>query len=120
MDTYQHSAHLLKYMAHPMRLQILDRLRAADECVCHLAAVLAKPQPYVSQQLAVLRKAGLICDRKDGTHIYYGLAAKRDGREVSAVLDAVLPAPADAARGHKHVAGCCCPLCAAPNERSVP
>lgn len=114
MDTYQHSAHLLKSMAHPVRLQILDRLRAADECVCHLAAVLARPQPYVSQQLAVLRKADLICDRKDGTHIYYGLAAKQDGREVGAVLDAVLPAPTGTTRGRQHVAGCCCPQCGAP------
>ena len=77
MDPYQNQAHLLKFMAHPRRLQILDRLRATDECVCHLAAVLAKPQPYVSQQIAVLRKAGLICDRKDGTHIYYELAENR-------------------------------------------
>jgi len=112
MDRYQHQAHLLKYMAHPMRLQILDRLREADECVCHLAAVLAKPQPYVSQQLAVPRKAGLIRDRKDGTRTYYGLAERRDGRELSAVLDTVLPALSDAAPGHQRIAGCCCPQCA--------
>ena len=114
MDPYQNQAHLLKFMAHPIRLQILDRLRATDECVCHLAAVLAKPQPYVSQQIAVLRKAGLIRDRKDGTHIYYELAEEQDGHGVSAVLDAVLPASADTTRGRQHVAGCCCPQCAAP------
>ncbi|OIO90164.1 MAG: hypothetical protein AUK03_13515 [Anaerolineae bacterium CG2_30_64_16] len=114
MDTYQDQARLLKCLAHPMRLQILDQICQAEECVCHLAAVLAKPQPYVSQQLAVLRNAGLIRDRREGTHIFYGLADEQAGIHISAILAALLPAPAGAIRGHAHIAGCCCPRCAAP------
>ena len=54
----------LKLLAHPERLRILDAVRRDAECVCHLEALLGKPQPYVSQQLRLLRDAGLIEDRK--------------------------------------------------------
>jgi DNA-binding transcriptional ArsR family regulator len=112
MDTYHDKAKLLKLLAHPMRLQILDLVRRSDECVCHLSAVLDKPQPYVSQQLAILREAGLIIDRKEGTNVFYGL----DDRDASGGLNAILGAifaehQVDAARGHQRVAGCGCPKC---------
>ena len=114
MGIYKDKAKLLKLLAHPMRLQILDLVRHSDECVCHLSAVLGKPQPYVSQQLAVLREAGLIADRKEGTNVFYGL----DGQEMADTLGAVLGAlfsdsRADAAQGHVRYAGCCCPKCLA-------
>jgi len=114
MRTYKDKAKWLKLLAHPMRLQILDLVRHSDECVCHLSAVLDKPQPYVSQQLAVLREAGLIADRKEGTNVFYGL----DGGEMADTLSTVLGAlfsdsRAGAAPAHiKHV-GCCCPKCLA-------
>lgn len=68
---------LLKALAHPVRLKILEVLCQGDECVCHLNALLGKTQPYVSQQLAVLRRAGLVEDVRVGQHIYYRV---RDGR----------------------------------------
>ncbi|MGQ9841562.1 MAG: ArsR/SmtB family transcription factor [Anaerolineae bacterium] len=108
MNIYHVQAQLLKHMAHPIRLQILDQIRQADECVCHLAAVLNKPQPYVSQQLAVLRNAGLIRDHRDGTHVFYGLANEQAGVQVGTILAALLP---DAPRERQRVTGCCCPKC---------
>jgi ArsR family transcriptional regulator len=48
-------------------------LRRGQECVCHLTTLFDKPQPYVSQQLSVLRKAGIIEDEKDGLNVYYRL-----------------------------------------------
>lgn len=114
MDTYHDKARLLKLMAHPMRLQILDLVRRSDECVCHLSAVLDKPQPCVSQQLAILREAGLIVDRKEGTNVFYGLDGKDLADPLSAVLGALFASPrADAALGHMRFAGCCCPKCLA-------
>ncbi len=71
MDLYEGQAELLKALAHPTRLQILDILRDGEQCVCHLEAVLHMRQAYVSQQLIVLRKAGLVADRKDGLRVYY-------------------------------------------------
>jgi ArsR family transcriptional regulator len=111
MTPYLEQARLLKLMAHPMRLEILAIVRRSDECVCHLSAALNKPQPYVSQQLAVLRKEGLITDRNEGTYVFYGLA---DGaaEPVAAILAAVAP---EAGRlngsGHRPVTGCGCPKC---------
>ena len=74
MDAYEYQAALLKALAHPVRLQILDLLRDGEQCVCHIEAVLGLRQAYISQQLMLLRKAGLLADRKDGLRVYYRIA----------------------------------------------
>ena len=100
----------LKLLAHPERLRILDAIRRDAECVCHLEALLGKPQPYVSQQLRLLREAGLIDDRKQGQNVYYALV----DRDVRAWLDAML-GPAEGELPdlafHKRVIACPCPKC---------
>ena len=67
-------AQLFQALSHPVRLRILDILSRQEACVCHLTAILGQRQPYVSQQLATLREAGLVTDRREGTLIYYSLA----------------------------------------------
>ncbi len=62
---------LFKALTHPTRLAILDVLRNGEQCVCHIEAHLGFRQAYISQQLAVLREAGLIQDQRDGWNIYY-------------------------------------------------
>jgi ArsR family transcriptional regulator len=74
MDGYKRQAKLFRALAHPVRLRILDILARQEACVCHLTAVLEQRQPYVSQQLATLRDAGLVADRREGTLIFYRLA----------------------------------------------
>lgn len=112
MDVYSERAEVLRVMAHPIRLRILDILRADSECVCHLSAALGKPQPYVSQQLAVLREAGLVVDEKDGTNSFYRLADEIVARQVTAVLGAWPQQPGDGLTGcHQVVEGCICPKC---------
>lgn len=97
-----------------MRLQILDLVRRSDECVCHLSAILDKPQPYVSQQLAILRETGLIVDRREGTNVFYSLDGKDMAKMLTAILDALFAdSQVDAALGHERIAGCCCPKCSA-------
>jgi ArsR family transcriptional regulator len=71
MDPYRETAEKFHLLAHPARLQILDEIRRAEACVCHLQTVLKRPQAYVSQQLRVLRDAGLVEDRREGTLVYY-------------------------------------------------
>ena len=72
---YAAMAKLHKVLSHPARLRILELLAQCGEaCVCHLVAALGRRQPYVSQQLAVLRDANLIAERRDGTLVYYRLA----------------------------------------------
>ncbi|MDX2505543.1 MAG: metalloregulator ArsR/SmtB family transcription factor [Gammaproteobacteria bacterium] len=67
-------AKIFKALSEPTRLRCLFLLVKEDElCVCELTHALALPQPKVSHHLANLRKAELVCDRKDGLWIYYRL-----------------------------------------------
>jgi len=100
----------LKVLAHPERLRILDALRHEPECVCHLEALLGKPQPYVSQQLRLLRNAGVICDEKQAQNVFYRVC----DAQVLAWLDAVLGTldkQAGAQNRHQPVKACNCPKC---------
>lgn len=109
----ERQARLFKALMHPVRLQILGLLRNGEQCVCHLEAHLGQRQTYVSQQLAVLRKAGLVIDRREGPNSFYRIAHP----EVLTVLDA-----AQAFAGENAVPSpissnaCSCPRCmSAPN-----
>jgi len=102
-DAYKRLSELFRALAHPARLQILDELRRAEACVCHLQTVLGRPQAYVSQQLRVLREAGIVSDEKDGLNVYYRLA----DAQVARLLDETL-GPAE---GPTRSPSCPCPRC---------
>ena len=115
MRAYKQQARMMKALAHPVRLHILDILGQEEECVCHLTAVLGARQPYVSQQLAILREAGLVSDRRDGLIIYYRLHDKRVAKVISAVREMLTGQP-EFAEGwppipERPVSGCPCPKC---------
>ena len=86
MEHYEKKAALLKALAHPARLLIMDMLRRERMCICQLTAVLGKPQPYVSQQIRVLREAGLVACHKSGTYKCYHIKDP----EVEKLLDVLL------------------------------
>jgi len=71
------AAELLKAVAHPQRLRILDRLSGGVLCVSEVEAELGMPQPTVSGHLNVLRKAGLVECRTVGRKRCYYIC---DGR----------------------------------------
>lgn len=71
LDFETQEANLLKILAHPVRIAILKILRQEEACVCHIEATLGYRQAYLSQQLAVLREAGIISDRRDGWNVFY-------------------------------------------------
>jgi ArsR family transcriptional regulator len=68
---FQNEAEILNAMSHPARLEILELLRDGESCVCHIQAMLDQRQAYISQQLNILRQAGLITSRKEGLRVYY-------------------------------------------------
>lgn len=109
MEIYRQQAAILKAVGHPARLQIVDLLRREPECVCHLAVALAKSQPYVSQQLAILRNAGVITDERDGTNIFYRLASDAIKRQVAAACDGAETADSPCQR--QALSDCHCPKC---------
>jgi len=82
---YTTEAGLLRALAHPTRLQIMDVLRGGEACVCHIQAMLGLRQANISQHLMALREAGLVTSRKEGLRVYYQM---RD-RQVLNVLDGV-------------------------------
>lgn len=73
-DLFTQQANTFKALSHPVRLQILTILRQGEACVCHLEAILHKRQAYISQQVSVLKEAGLVNERKDGLFVFYRLA----------------------------------------------
>ncbi len=102
-NSHRQAARLFHLLSHPARLRILDELRRGEACVCHLQAVLRRPQPYVSQQLRVLRDAGLVTDRRSGLLVYYQLA----DRQVEWILERVLGPAGE----QECIPGCTCPHC---------
>ena len=74
---YSSAVGVFQVLSHEVRLQILDELRKAEACVCHLQLVLGRPQAYVSQQLRVLRESGLVEDRREGSLVFYRVANKQ-------------------------------------------
>jgi ArsR family transcriptional regulator len=67
---------LLQAVADPVRLSIVRQLGAADDavCACDLTECCTVSQPTVSHHLKVLRDAGVVTTRRDGTYIHYRLA----------------------------------------------
>lgn len=100
-------AQLFRLLMHPTRVAILNILRDGEQCVCHMEAQLGQPQAYISQQLAVLRKAHLIADRRDGLNIFYHIMRP----EVIRLLDSAAAMVGVAQLVKVSTADCPCPKC---------
>lgn len=70
---YEMKAEIIKAVAHPIRLAIIDRLRKGEECVCNLAEQVGAERSNVSRHLALMVKAGVLTSRKEGLMVFYRL-----------------------------------------------
>ncbi len=70
---FEAQARIIKAMAHPTRLFIVDRLAAREHCVCELTEMIGQDVSTVSKHLALLRNAGIVQDDKRGTQVFYRL-----------------------------------------------
>lgn len=106
---YDAQVKLFKVLMHPARLAILDVLRTREACVCHIEAALGYRQAYLSQQLMVLREAGIVEDQRDGWNIYYRVSQP----DVFNVIDAARQALGESRQLSIPViiASCSCPHC---------
>ena len=68
-------AKILKALAHPSRLLVIDELAQGERCVCELQAIIGPDMSTVSKHLAQLRECGLVDDEKRGTQVFYSLNA---------------------------------------------
>ncbi|MEO6063461.1 MAG: metalloregulator ArsR/SmtB family transcription factor [Thermoflexales bacterium] len=71
MTDFQRLSALLRRIAHPARLEILNLMRGGEICVCQMEARLGYRQAYISQHLMALREAGLVADRRQGWKVFY-------------------------------------------------
>ena len=74
---YQRSAVIGRALADPKRLCVLESLANGEVSVSDLSSVVGCQVPNMSQHLAVLRAAGLVTTRRDGSTVYYRLADPR-------------------------------------------
>jgi len=72
-NRYQAKARIIKALAHPTRLFIVDQLSHGKRCVCELTALVGDDISTVSRHLSVLRNAGVVSDRKHGQQVFYRL-----------------------------------------------
>ncbi len=71
---YKSRAHVIKALAHPTRLFIVDELsRAGERCVYELTEKIGASMASVSRHLALLKDAGILEDDKRGNQVFYRL-----------------------------------------------
>ncbi|MEN6383663.1 MAG: metalloregulator ArsR/SmtB family transcription factor [Phycisphaerales bacterium] len=73
---YDKQAEILKALAHPVRIAILDFLKDGEQCVCHIAEYVASERSNVSKHLSIMVNCGILESRKEGLNMYYSLKAK--------------------------------------------
>lgn len=73
-DIPEKVATLMKILAEPMRLRLLDRLREKECCVKELVAYTGAGQANVSKHLSLLYMNGIVSRRKEGLYVYYHIS----------------------------------------------
>ena len=70
---YEARAAIVKAVAHPTRLFLVDELAKGQRCVCELTAMVGDDVSTVSKHLSVLKNAGIVADEKSGAQVFYSL-----------------------------------------------
>ena len=65
---------IFKALADPTRLKILECIKNEEKCICEVIPYTGKSQPNVSIHLKILKNAGLVNERKDGTKIMISIS----------------------------------------------
>ena len=71
--TVERRARVIKAMAHPSRLMMLEALADGERCVCDLQKLVGADISTVSKHLSLMKEAGLVQDRKEGLWVHYRL-----------------------------------------------
>ena len=66
-------AEVFKAMGHPLRLGVIEFLQTGEKCVCEIVEQVGAEISNVSKHLSVLKKSGIVADRRDGLKIMYRL-----------------------------------------------
>ena len=71
---YEARAKIIKAMAHPTRLFIVDELSRRERCVCELTEMVEVDASTISKHLSILKNAGIVMDEKRGAQVFYKLS----------------------------------------------
>lgn len=71
---FEARAKVIKALAHPTRLYIIDVLSGGEKCVCELTELVGADMSTISKHLSILKSAGLVRDSKRGQWVWYKLA----------------------------------------------
>lgn len=80
-------AEVLKAVAHPVRLQIVELLETKEMCVGDIVAALGGKQAITSQQLNMMRDKGVLNCRRNGTKVYYRIENKNVVKLLHCIYD---------------------------------
>lgn len=72
-DTAAYRAEILKALAQPTRLKIIDFLREGERCVCEIFPAIGEEQSNTSRHLNLMLTAGILSRRKEGLKIFYAI-----------------------------------------------
>jgi DNA-binding transcriptional ArsR family regulator len=72
--TAEKVADVLKAIAHPVRLRIIELLAGGEKCVSEIVEGVGGKQSITSQQLNMMKDKGVLDCRRDGTKVYYRIA----------------------------------------------
>ena len=70
-ETAEHVANVLKAVAHPVRLQIVELLQDGEMSVGEIAEGIDEKQSLTSQQLGMMKSRGVLGSRRQGQHTFY-------------------------------------------------
>jgi len=70
---YEARAAIIKALAHPTRLFIVDQLQTRKRCVCELTKLIGADISTVSKHLSLLKSVGIVHDEKVGQQVFYHL-----------------------------------------------
>lgn len=70
---FQYLTDVLKSLAQPTRLKIIDFLRDGERCVCEIFPAIGEEQSNTSRHLSYMQTHGILKRRKDGVKIYYAV-----------------------------------------------
>lgn len=84
-DVAEHVAEVLRAVAHPARLQIVEALVAGEMSVGDIVRAVGEKQSITSQQLNMMKDKGVLGSRRDGSKVYYHI----ENKNVIKLLDCI-------------------------------
>lgn len=70
---YEARARIIKALAHPTRLMMVEKLSEREHCVCELTDMAGADISTVSKHLSILKQAGIVSDDRRGLMVFYRL-----------------------------------------------